>query len=1060
MPGTVKKGKYSTKQSPCQVCENTTGSCKRNHDGSIYCYHSLPHSAPSGYVYIRELSDGMGQEFIEPQVADELLRTASFLQSQGKKASTREMADLTGLPSSWARAVQEAYPLQFPEWNDPTHPSYYRCRPREEKSQTLEEESTNSSNLQRRILNEQERDEQYRQIMEQLSLGAAHQSQLIRDRGLGEFLDFIGFRSWQEVKVKNVSSDLPGVVEREGSFYLYGQPGLFLPICNELGQIIGFQLRPDDTSTGKYKWGSSAPASGNGPRLDNGEIPLTFCRPPSVELPSIGLAEGVLKAWSAACFLRQIVIGAPGAAWDSTPKLLKRYLDKVAAERDVPICSLVVDLYVDAGMLSNQQIMRRYYETLKLLQQWGCKTRIGWWDQTTKESGDVDDLIRAGGRYQLTYISVDEWMTLWPPLIRDQLLHSDNRFDTSDWMAPVQHPHRSELGYWIKPKKGSNELQPEFKWIPLTNFSFKVERELLGINDGFGGVMVQVKRTYDSYSEQDRVVVPAEAFHKVTDFINTLSRATGKVYLTNKFKSEQLQKYLHKELAAYRERGGKPYKLCDRIGRQSDGAWVFPNCQISSDGHFITESESNWVFNKAAIAKEKIPIPKICTEPEPEVLTHLVDSMRNFFGQSGFMPAFFTMSFVVAGLFYDEILEEEGSFPVLGLYGDAGTGKTVAGVTALSLLGLDHRAKLQKTSESAYHERFKLMGGIAQFLDDPDKAQIDWVIQQVKTQYGGASRVVRENSQDPHSPLMVGSNFSIGDDDPIILSRLIRLAFEGTPNPMAYRELHEYSRIASCVLPQLIQLGYPQQEVKNLQSELIGLLPAAHSRLASSLALVGFYAFRLAELSGAVSKEEVWAYLKGLCGDANQDESKKSSLDDFIDRLLVLRSQTEVGEWNCRLITEDGSSENRNYKSLAVYLHGVWPTMSRYFKNNLPYSQKIIRQQIEKAGGKTCSKQKFHCDKDSSVTYQRLKVNLRTDADGNSLLPTPPETVTRSCVEIPIQLLLDRLNGFELPDAANSPPSSPPPDSSGGAGNSLSSLVTLSVTEVSSHSSAQLPEKW
>jgi hypothetical protein len=85
--------------------------------------------------------------------------------------------------------------------------------------------------------------------MEQLSLGAAHQSQLICDRGLGEFLDFIGFRSWQEVEVKNVSADLPGVVEREGSFYLYGQPGLFLPICNELRQIIAFQLRPDDIST-------------------------------------------------------------------------------------------------------------------------------------------------------------------------------------------------------------------------------------------------------------------------------------------------------------------------------------------------------------------------------------------------------------------------------------------------------------------------------------------------------------------------------------------------------------------------------------------------------------------------------------------------------------------------------------------------------------------------------------------------------------------------------------------------------------------------------------------
>ncbi len=116
---------------------------------------------------------------------------------------------------------------------------------------------------------------------------------------------------------------------------------------------------------------------------------------------------------------------------------------------------------------------------------------------------------------------------------------------------------------------------------------------------------------------------------------------------------------------------------------------------------------------------------------------------------------------------------------------------------------------------------------------------------------------------------------------------------------------------------------------------------------------------------------------------------------------------------NVGLITEDGNPENGNYKSLAVYLHGVWSLMSRYFKNNLPYSQKMIRQQIEKVGGKTYSKQKFHCDRDSSITYQRLKVNVRTDVDGEILQPLPPEMVTRSCVEIPIELLQERLSSFE-----------------------------------------------
>lgn len=98
---------------------------------------------------------------------------------------------------------------------------------------------------------------------------------------------------------------------------------------------------------------------------------------------------------------------------------------------------------------------------------------------------------------------------------------------------------------------------------------------------------------------------------------------------------------------------------------------------------------------------------------------------------------------------------------------------------------------------------------------------------------------------------------------------------------------------------------------------------------------------------------------------------------------------------------------------MAVYLHGTWSLVTRYFKNELPYSQKIIRQQIEKAGGKTCSKQKFHCDRDSSITYQRWKVNIKADINGEIVMPKPPEMVARSCVEIPIKFLRERLSSFE-----------------------------------------------
>ncbi|NJN11586.1 MAG: hypothetical protein HC815_27875 [Richelia sp. RM1_1_1] len=954
-----KKGRHSNKQQPCPICSNIKGSCKINDDGSIYCFHSTPNSVPSGYLYIRELSDGMGHSFISSCVVDELLTAAQKLQTQGEKATYKQMANLTGRPSSWAYAVQKAYPSYFPLGNRlKAHPnatlskvSYQNIQPPPTDNKDFSPPS---------VLSEEERDKQYRSILNQLKLNETHRNHLADVRGLGDFIDFIGFRSWSKQLVENVSADLPGVVTADGNLYLSGQSGLFLPIHNEFGQIIAFQIRPEDTSNGKYKWGSSAPGGGNGPRLDNGEMPLAFCRPESIELPSIGLAEGILKAWSVACNLKQIIIGASGAAWDCSPKLFKRYLEEIASEQKTSLSNLIVDLYVDAGMLSNQHIMLRYHQTIKLLQEWECKIRIAWWGQFSKDDPDIDDLILQGSRYKITYISIDEWMKLWSDDIRNYLLYKSLQFNTSDWSAPVQHPYRSELGYWKKVKAIGGDT--EWKWIPKAGFSFIVERELVGSNDNYGGLVLQVKRTYDLPNEQHRVVVPAEALNKTTDFINCLSRATGKVYFVNKLKPEELHQYLHKELSAYRDRGGKPYKLSERLGRQSDGTWVFHDCQISSDGDLITEDQSGWVLNERLIASEKIPVPKINTQQEPNVLPRLVNSMRNFFGAEGFMPALFTTAFSVAGLFYDKIQQEEGFFPVLGLYGDAGTGKTLAAVTALSLLGFDHRAKINKASESAYHERFKLMGGLTQFLDDPDITQIQWVCQQIKSQFGGGSRSVRENNQDPHSPLIVASNYSIGDDDPIILSRLIRLEFAGIPNPAAFSELRAMSRICSSALPSLIKLCYNQKGIKDLESQLISKLPTAHARLASSLALIGYYAFKLAELSGVVSTEEVWAYLSLLCGEANEDESKKPSLDDFVDKLLILRSQTEVGEWNCRLITEDGNPESGNYKSLAVYLHGVWSMMSRYFKNNLPYSQKMIRQQIEKVGGKTYSKQKFHCD--------------------------------------------------------------------------------------------------
>ncbi|MGB3654221.1 MAG: hypothetical protein WBA41_23845 [Rivularia sp. (in: cyanobacteria)] len=87
-----------------------------------------------------------------------------------------------------------------------------------------------------------------------------------------------------------------------------------------------------------------------------------------------------------------------------------------------------------------------------------CKIRIAWWGQFEKDDLDIDDLILRGKRHSITYISIDEWMKLWSDDIRNYLLYKSVQFNTSDWSAPVQHPYRSDNGYWKK-------VNTEWKWI-------------------------------------------------------------------------------------------------------------------------------------------------------------------------------------------------------------------------------------------------------------------------------------------------------------------------------------------------------------------------------------------------------------------------------------------------------------------------------------------------------------------------------------------------------------------------------------------------------------------
>ncbi|MCL1475704.1 hypothetical protein [Argonema antarcticum] len=284
----------------------------------------------------------------------------------------------------WAnRAEQEfASEQQREEWKQQRE---------RERQQRLQEETRQRAQL----LGEAERDREIHKLLGQLPLNQAHRADLHR-RGLTDEQIQAGmFRSvqrWQKLS-NPVSHRLAGV-NITGRGLTNAEPGYLCPIWNEKEQIIGWQLRLDNTDDGgKYRWPTSASKKrpeGPTAHLQNGELPLTYCKPlDEVADKSIGLAEGILKPWIASQKRKQIILGAAGGNFASSSQTFKRHLDAASAELGGATKCI---LYADAGAISNRHVVQQYKATAKLAKQFGYEVQVGWWGQTTKDAPDIDEL--------------------------------------------------------------------------------------------------------------------------------------------------------------------------------------------------------------------------------------------------------------------------------------------------------------------------------------------------------------------------------------------------------------------------------------------------------------------------------------------------------------------------------------------------------------------------------------------------------------------------------------------------------------------------------------------
>ena len=561
-------------------------------------------------------------------------------------------------------------------------------------------------------------------------------------------------------------------------------------------------------------------------------------------------------------------------------------------------------------------------------------------------------------------------------------------FKRDRWKAPVAW--EGELGYW-------KEFDGNRIFTPQCDFDFQVERELL--SDDGGGLMLQVKLA-DRRSQQ-RVFIKSIDCTTAQKFKDALKRALGCMVISN-LNNYQTEALLRTRIHEYRTtRQGKAYRLIDRVGQQQDGSWVFKDRQLSYEGESIDELQSLWVWNAKLTGEENtIPAPAI-VDPNPQALKDLVDIMRRAFG-SNFPLAMLTLGYAAAGVHYQEILAKEGAFPILNAYGDPGSGKTTAAECALSLAGMHQDGMMCDVSLSAAYERLKLSGSLIHCLDDPARnSELNTFL---KGFYNGKPRVVRGkevsfNVQRPHSPLMVTTNHACGENDAATQSRLIRLFFPKTTDGdiEAFHELPAAQRLASGCLPDIIKLGYPGDEVHALERELTQHLPNAHVRIGKSLALMLYYAMKVAALAGAA--EDLKGYvLKSICPEVNDPEESGDSIRDFLEKIFELQSRSKIGDWNMRM-TEKRETGDR---VLAIYMPGVWAVLDREY--NLIYNRKVIESLLVSLGVHKTT-HKFHRSEDESRTYYRLRLSQGQDSSGALIEPTPPEMIGRKAIEIPIELL-------------------------------------------------------
>ncbi|CAM6098967.1 unnamed protein product [Calypogeia fissa] len=314
-------------------------------------------------------------------------------------------------------------------------------------------------------------------ILQQLGhLQHTHKEELKR-RGLDETQSSgFNFQPWTVGKIPGLgkeimgSSLIPGL-NKDGT-RLVGSRGIFIPARDPSGQITGGQIQVDDNPTGnrKYIWLSSNELfkGGKGPQI-GGELPLFCCIPPEKDLSIVGLCEGGLKAHVLAALSGLPVIGASGADFSRSENLWQSYLVMMDVKQII--------FFPDAASQCNDQVITCYFQTFRLLRDWGYKVLVAWWGQVNKtEHDDIDDyLAKNTGATELPLFSTFQFWKCVNPDVRESLQSKFPEYKTPQERSEIVITDTSQLEVFTD----EDQIQIVKEMKSGSYYQIKIPKELM-----------------------------------------------------------------------------------------------------------------------------------------------------------------------------------------------------------------------------------------------------------------------------------------------------------------------------------------------------------------------------------------------------------------------------------------------------------------------------------------------------------------------------------------------------------------------------------------------------